>query len=106
MKTKLPAANAADRLKGSPTPARGMGSPAGAGRYEIKVEGYLDECWSDWLGGLTVTHDGQGCTLLVGAIADQAALHGILAQIRDLGLTLISLTPKSSGDGGKAGMDE
>ena len=106
MKTKPLAANAADRLTGSPTQARRMGPLVGRDRYEIKIEGYLDECWSEWLGGLAITHDGQGCTLLVGIIPDQAALHGILAQIRDLGLTLISLTPKSSGTEEKAGMDE
>jgi len=61
--------------------------------YEIKVKGHLEEHWSDWLGGLEVAHDGHGNSLLTGVIPDQAALHGILAQIRDLGLTLISISP-------------
>ena len=62
--------------------------------YEIKVKGQLEEHWADWLGGLSITHDAQGNSLLTGLVPDQAALHGILAQIRDLGLTLISLTPQ------------
>lgn len=61
--------------------------------YEIKVRGYLEEHWSDWLGGLEITRDAQGYSLLTGTVPDQAALHGILAQIRDLGLPLVSLTP-------------
>ena len=62
--------------------------------YEIKVKGQLEEHWADWLGGLNITHDAQGNSLLTGVVPDQAALHGILAQIRDLGLTLISLSPQ------------
>jgi len=61
-------------------------------QYEIKVKGHLGEHWSEWLGDLSITRDTQGNSLLVGFVPDQAALHGILAQIRDLGLTLISLT--------------
>ncbi len=63
--------------------------------YAIKVKGQLEEHWADWLGGLSITHDAQGNSLLKGAVPDQAALHGILAKIRDLGLSLISLTPQS-----------
>lgn len=59
--------------------------------YEIRLKGYLEEHWSDWLGGLEITYDTQVYSLLSGIVPDQAALHGILAQIRDLGLTLISL---------------
>ncbi len=62
--------------------------------YTIKVKGHLEEHWADWLGGLKITHDPQGNSLLTGIVPDQAALHGILAQIRDLGLTLISLSPQ------------
>ena len=65
----------------------------GGGSYEIKVAGHLDEHWSEWLGGLAITHDDQGCTLLTGIIPDQAALHGILGKLRELGLTLIWLKP-------------
>ena len=62
--------------------------------YEIKVKGQLDEHWADWLGGLNITHDAQGHSRLTGVVPDQAALHGILTQIRDLGLILISITPQ------------
>ncbi len=62
--------------------------------YEIKVKGNLGEHWSDWLGGLEITQDKQGNSLLIGVVPDQAALHGILNQIRDLGLTLISVSPQ------------
>ena len=65
----------------------------GGGSYEIKVLGYLDQHWSDLLGNLAITHNDQGCTLLTGTDADQAALHGILSQFRDLGLTLIWVKP-------------
>ena len=61
------------------------------GDYQIKVEGHLDGGWSERLGGMEITHDEGGYTLLTGVILDQAALHGVLAQIRDLGLVLVSL---------------
>ena len=60
--------------------------------YEIKIKGHLDPCWSDWFGGLNVTHLEGGETLLSGQLPDQAALHGLLERIRDLNLTLISVT--------------
>jgi hypothetical protein len=65
--------------------------------YEIKIRGHLEDHWSDWLGGLEISRDAQGNSQLTGIVPDQAALHGILAQIRDLGLALISLTPQRSG---------
>lgn len=64
--------------------------------YEIKIKGHLEEHWSDSLGGLEISHDAQGNSLLTGIIPDQAAPHGILAQIRDLGPPLISLAPKKA----------
>ena len=62
--------------------------------YEIKLKGQLEVHWADWLGGMTISHDRDGYTRLTGVIQDQAALHGILAQIRDLGLDLVSLSTK------------
>ena len=62
--------------------------------YEIWVEGKVEETWSSWFGGLAVTPSVDGNTLLAGPLADQAALHGVLMKIRDLGLTLISVTRK------------
>ena len=59
--------------------------------YCIQVSGHLDDRWSDWLGDLVVHHQEDGTTLLVGPIVDQAALHGVIIRIRDLGLTLLSI---------------
>lgn len=61
--------------------------------YELRVEGHLDEHWSAWLGGLSLTHELDGTSTLRGVLADQAELHGLLTKVRDLGATLISLTP-------------
>jgi len=57
--------------------------------YQIRLQGHLDDRWSAWLGGLTVTHERDGTTLLYGALADQAALYGILIKLRDLSLPLV-----------------
>jgi hypothetical protein len=58
--------------------------------YQIRVKGTLDQSWSDWFGSLTVTEQ-NGETLLAGQVIDQAALHGILAKINDLGLVILSV---------------
>ena len=59
--------------------------------YEIKIKEHLDELWADWFEGLTFTKESDGTTSLRGPITDQAALHGVLNGIRDLGLSLISV---------------
>jgi len=59
--------------------------------YEIRVEGYLESNWSEWLDGMTITLLENGETLLSGSVVDQAALHGLLAKIRDMNLKLISV---------------
>jgi hypothetical protein len=59
--------------------------------YSIRVDGHLDDHWSDWLGGLTITRNSDGTTTLTGPIADQAQLHGALACLRDIGATLLDL---------------
>lgn len=59
--------------------------------YRIRVRGTLDGKWSDWFDGLTIAPQANDETLLVGPVADQAALHGLLAKIRDLGLPLLSI---------------
>ena len=59
--------------------------------YEITVQGVLDPRWSAWFGGLELTSDADGRTTISGPVADQAALHGLLTRIRDLGLTLLEV---------------
>ena len=63
------------------------------GPYEIRIMGHLDDRWTDWFEGLTITREASGETLLSGQVADQAALHGILKRVRDLGLPLLSINP-------------
>ena len=59
--------------------------------YQIRVRGHLGRQWADWFGGLTVTPEDTGDTLLTGPVVDQAALHGLLRRVRDLGLPLLSV---------------
>jgi hypothetical protein len=65
----------------------GPGAPA---HYEIQIEGVLDSHWATWFGDLQIENDGRQTTMS-GSFTDQAALHGVLAKVRDLGLTLNSL---------------
>lgn len=60
--------------------------------YQIKVKGRLEENWSEWFGGLSITDEGGGTTTLTGPVVDQPALHGLLVKIRDLGLPIVSVT--------------
>jgi hypothetical protein len=66
--------------------------------YEIRIEGHLDQEWTDWLEGLAITLEEDGCTLLRGHLTDQAALHAVLRRIRDLGAPLLSVDRVSSGE--------
>jgi hypothetical protein len=59
--------------------------------YEIRIKGHLDNRWSGWFGSLTITLENNGDTLLTGPVVDQAALHGLLKKVRDLGLPLLSV---------------
>lgn len=59
--------------------------------YQIRLQGHLDRQWTEWFGGLTITLVNNGETLLTGPIMDQAALHGLLKKVRDLGLPLLSV---------------
>ena len=68
---------------------------------EIRVQGHLDPRWTDWLDGMTVSHQSDGTTTLTGPLADQAALHGVLNRIRDLALPIVSVL-RISPDGQRA----
>jgi len=63
----------------------------GSGRYEIRLAGHLHERWAAWFDGLNVAHRDDGTTVISGPVADQAALHGLLQRVRDLGLPLLSV---------------
>ena len=65
--------------------------PYAPGRYAIRLKGHLDDRWAAWFGGLTLTREDNGDTLLTGPVLDQAALHGLLRKVRDLGMPLISV---------------
>ena len=67
------------------------------GRYEIRLKGHLDSRWTAWFDGLTLTHDSDGTTIIHGLVPDQAALHGLLQKVRDLGLPLVSVTQVEPG---------
>jgi hypothetical protein len=58
--------------------------------YQIRIKGHLDRRWTDWFGGLSITLEDNGDILLAGPVVDQAALHGLLRKVRDLGMPLIS----------------
>ena len=59
--------------------------------YQIRIKGHLGRQWTDWFGGLTITLEDNGDTLLTGPVVDQAALHGLLRKVRDLGMPLLSV---------------
>ncbi len=65
--------------------------------YQIRLKEQLDQHWSSWFGGLTITTEANGETLLTGDVVDQAALHGLLSKVRDLQLTLIAIYPIEAG---------
>jgi hypothetical protein len=71
-------------------PSAGAG-PAEPACYELRVQGVLDADWSAWFEGMRVTSNQRGQTTIAGPVADQAALHGLLTKIRDLGLPLLSV---------------
>jgi hypothetical protein len=68
-----------------------------SGLYEIRIKGHLNNRWADWFEGLTITVEEDGDTLLTGPVIDQAALHGLLKKVRDLGMPLVSVRPIEHG---------
>ena len=81
----------------STTPASN-GDHREPGRYEICVRGHLDNRWSDWFEGLSIMLEENGETLLTGTVVDQAALHGLLRKVRDLGIPLVSVNRTEPGE--------
>ena len=65
--------------------------------YQIRIKGHLGSQWTDWFGGLSIALEEDGDTLLTGPVVDQAALHGLLKKVRDLGLPLASVSPLEHG---------
>lgn len=74
-----------------------------AQHYEIRLKGQLDLSWSEWLDDMAIIHQDNGETLLTGPIADQAALHGLLNRMRDIGIPLISVNPVDETQAGEKG---
>jgi hypothetical protein len=70
--------------------------PAEPMAYQIRIKGHLGSQWSDWFGGLTITLEDNGDTLLTGVVVDQAALHGLLRKVRDAGMPLVSVSPATA----------
>jgi hypothetical protein len=75
------------------------------GIYEIRIKGHLDDRWADWFEGLTVTLQDNGDTLLTGPVVDQAALHGLLKKVRDLGMPLLSVNRLEGGQASETHQD-
>jgi len=65
--------------------------------YQIRIKGHLGRQWTNWFEGLTITLEEDGDTLLTGPVVDQAALHGLLKKVRDLGMPLVSVSPAEPG---------
>jgi hypothetical protein len=74
--------------------------------YQIRISGWLDPSWADWFDGLIIRHTEDGMTILIGPLPDQAALHGVLNKIRDLGLTLLTVTTETAVNENEENKDE
>ena len=87
----IPAHHIRSYLPGMKQAPASTGGSHQAGQYEIRIEGHLDSRWAAWFDGLALTHETDGTTVLHGPVVDQAALHGLLQKVRDLGLPLVSV---------------
>jgi hypothetical protein len=85
-------------LTTGPHNSRPPSDPTPVERYEIRVSGRLGSRWAAWFDGLTITNEDDGTTVISGPVVDQAALHGLLQKLRDLGITLLSLTRTAPGE--------
>ena len=82
-----------------PNELRPKCDPGGTMIYQIRVKGHLGPQWTEWFEGMAVTREENGDTLLTGPVVDQAALHGLLKKVRDLGLPLLSVIRVETGQG-------
>jgi hypothetical protein len=80
-----------NELEPKPTPSQPV-------IYQIRIKGHLGREWTDWFDGLTITLEANGDTLLTGPVVDQAALHGLLKKVRDLGMPLVSVSQVQSNE--------
>jgi hypothetical protein len=85
-----------NELEPKPTPSQTV-------VYQIRIKGHLGREWTDWFEGLTITLEENGDTLLTGQVVDQAALHGLLKKVRDLGMPLLSVCPLEHGPSTRLG---
>lgn len=74
--------------------------------YQIRIKGHLGSQWTDWFEGLTITLEDNGDTLLTGPVVDQAALHGLLKRVRDLGMPLVSVCPLEHDEADQSNVNE
>jgi hypothetical protein len=70
-------------------------------QVEIRIKGHIDRDWADWLAGLKITHNADGSTVLKGPVRDQAALYGLLSQLSNLGLQLVSVSSERVNNTGR-----
>src|SRR3954466_517291 len=78
----------------------------GSGCYEIRIKGHLDNRWAAWFDGMTITREDNGDTRLTGPVVDQAALHGVLRKVRDLGTPLLSVIRVTPGQAEASDVNE
>lgn len=88
----------ADDRTNEPPHGQPAADHASVERYEIRVRGHLGSRWVPWFGGLNLSNEDDGTTVISGPVVDQAALHGLLQKLRDLGITLLSLTRTAPGE--------